>query len=303
MNARLDAWRDRGQHIDVFGRSVFVVEAGPADAPTLLLMHGFPTCSLDFAGALPALAERYRVIAHDHLGFGLSAKPTDCAYSLLEQAEVAMGLWKALGVRGGHLLAHDMGTSVATEILARRERLGIGLELRSLTLCNGSIYIDMARLTAVQRLLLSPSLGPSVARASSRAFFGRRLRGVVADPASLDEEDLDAQWAALEHEQGRLRVPEIIQYIRERSRFASRWHGALRRLDLPAHILWGQEDPVAVPAIGDRLAREIPAACFTLLPGLGHFPMVEGPAVWAEGVLGFLDRLEDGDDAAEPPAG
>jgi len=294
VSAVLDAWRERGRYVEVLGQQVFVVEEGPADGPVLLLLHGFPTCSLDFAGALPILTKRYRVIAHDHLGFGLSAKPIDYSYSLLEQAEVALGLWKQLGVTRAHLLAHDMGTSIATEILARRERLGIDVELRSLTMCNGSVYIDMASLTTVQQLLLSPVWGPIVARRSNRKFFGKRLKGVVADPKSLTEDDLDAHWAAIEHESGMLRVPQIIQYIPERTRFATRWHGALRRLDLPAHVLWGQKDPVALAAIGDRLAAEIPGAVFTPLPGLGHFPMVEGPDEWAEAAVGFLDGIAAG---------
>ncbi len=294
MSAVLDAWKERGQYADVFGQQIFYVDEGPRDGPVLLLLHGFPTCSLDFAGALPTLTERYRVIAHDHLGYGISDKPIDAAYSLLEQAEVALALWKQLGATRAHLLAHDMGTSVATEILARRERLGIDVELASLTLCNGSVYIDMASLTTVQQLLLSATWGPIVARKSSRKFFGKRLRGVVADPKSLSEEELDAQWATIEYQDGRLRVPEIIKYIHERTRFATRWHGALRRLDVPAHVLWGQKDPVALPSIGDRLAAEIPGAEFTPLPTLGHFPMVEGPAEWASAALRFLTSVDAG---------
>lgn len=291
MSALLNSWRERGEHAELLGHQVFFVDQGPRDAPVLLLMHGFPTCSLDFAGALPTLTKTFRVVAHDHLGFGLSDKPIDYSYSLMEQAEIALALWTELGIARAHLLAHDMGTSIATEILARRERLGIGFELRSLTLCNGSIYIDMASLTTVQQLLLSPTWGPIVARRSSRKFFGKRLRGVVADPTCLSEEELDAQWAAIEFQDGVLRVPEIIKYIHERSRFAARWHGALRGLDVPAHVLWGQKDPVALPTIGDRLAAEIPGATFTPLPALGHFPMVEGPEAWATAAVAFLSGL------------
>ncbi len=290
LPARLGAWRDAGRHVEVLGHRVFVREAGDADAPTLLLMHGFPTCSLDFREALPRLAERYRVVTHDHLGFGLSDKPVDYSYSLLEQAEVALALWRQLGVAEAHLLAHDMGTSVATEILARRERLGIPLELRSLTLCNGSVYIDMAKLTATQKLLLGP-LGPTVGKAASQGFFGKRLRKIVGDPGSLDDAEIEAQWAAVCYQDGNLRVPAIIKYIHERARFATRWHGALRRLDVPVHVLWGQKDPVAVPAIGDRLADEIPGAALTRLPDLGHFPMAEAPAEWADAVRGFIDGV------------
>jgi pimeloyl-ACP methyl ester carboxylesterase len=68
------------------------------------------------------LAKSRRVIVHDHLGFGLSDKPAEYSYSLMEQAAYAVGVWRKLGIRRGHLLANDYGTSVATELLARHVR-------------------------------------------------------------------------------------------------------------------------------------------------------------------------------------
>ncbi len=288
----LAAWRDTGRTADVFGREVFFHEVGPADAPVLVVVHGFPTCSLDFREALPVLSQRYRVVVHDHLGFGLSDKPAEFSYSLLEQADFALGLWRQLGIERAHLLAHDMGTSVTTEILARRERLGIDLDLASVTLCNGSVYIDMAQLTATQKLLRNPTLGPIVASRATRGFFGKRIRKIVGDPSTVSDTELDDQWAAMVYRDGKERVPAIIGYIGERSRFADRWHGALRRLDLPTHVLWGQRDPVAVKAIGDRLAEEIPGATITRIDGLGHFPMVEDPTGWSEAALRFIDGVD-----------
>jgi pimeloyl-ACP methyl ester carboxylesterase len=74
-------------------------------------------------------------------------------------------------------------------------------------------------------------------------------------------------------------------------RFHARWVGALEALDLPAHMLWGRRDPVAVPAIAEQLARETPGAKLTWLDDLGHYPMLEAPARWAGAALGFLDAL------------
>ena len=115
----LAAWHLRGDRARVFGQEVFFVDSG-GTGPVLLLLHGFPTCSFDFHRVFDQLAESFRVIAHDHLGFGFSSKPREYSYSLLEQSELAIELWRALGVERAHLVAHDYGTSVATELLARR---------------------------------------------------------------------------------------------------------------------------------------------------------------------------------------
>lgn len=98
-------------------------------------------CTIDFAGVLLVLFRQCRVIIHDHPGFGLSEKPGDYSYSLIEQAETALTLWRELGLCRVHLLGHDYGTSVATEILARRRIEKLPVEIDSLTLCNGSMHI------------------------------------------------------------------------------------------------------------------------------------------------------------------
>jgi pimeloyl-ACP methyl ester carboxylesterase len=289
MTSLTEAWRERGAFYPIFGHRVFCVTAGPPDAEPLLLLHGFPTSSLDFHLALPGLAERYRVIVHDHLGFGLSDKPSGYTYSLIEQAEVALALWRSLGVSRGHLLAHDYGTSVATEILARRERGGLPIELSSLSLCNGSVHIELARLTPAQRLLRSSRLGPIFARVSNQAVFNLQIRRILGDPGAVSQAELDAMWEGVERDGGRARLPAISSYLDERVRFRSRWIGALTRLDLPTHILWARRDPVAVPAIAEMLAGEIPGAELSWLEDLGHYPMLEDPDRWTLAARAFLD--------------
>jgi len=280
--------------LDVFGDAIFVVDTGGSfEAPPLVILHGFPTCSHDFDRVLDRLAADRRVVVHDHLGFGLSAKPMDRAYSLMEQAEVALAVWRAVGIEGPvDLLAHDYGTSVATELLARRERAPTveAPSLRSLTLCNGSVHIDLAKLSWPQVVLRHEFWGPILARNGSKALMGRRLRQTLADPAGFTDEDIDFLWSCYEGaDRGVLAV--VSRYTFERTRFARRWIGALERLDVPTHVLWGREDPIAVPAIAEALAGEIPGATLTWLDGLAHYPMVEAPERWADAVVGFLAGL------------
>ncbi len=292
------SFRERGALHRIFGRDVFALAEGPAaDPEPLLLLHGFPSSSRDFALALPRLAERRRVVAHDHLGFGFSEKPPAYSYSLLEQAEVPLGHWRSLGVTRGHLVAHDYGTSVATELLARRERGLCPVELASVTFCNGSVHIEMAHLTPSQRLLRIPRLAPLFARLSSRRVFLAQMRRILGDPGAVPEGELLAMWEGLSRDGGRDRLPALAGYMDERVRFRARWIDPLTRLDLPCHVLWGRRDPVAVGAIAEQLAREIPRATLTWLDGLGHYPMLEAPLRWAEAVLGFVDGAGRGQGA------
>lgn len=295
----LTAWRERGRTLQIFGLRIFVLTEGASegateathDAPALLILHGFPTHGYDFHKVLPALAEHHRVVLHDHPGFGLSDKPERWSYSLVDQAEVALAVWQALGISRGHLLAHDYGTSVATELLARRERGLSPVRFDSVTLCNGSVHLRLARLKLSQRLLRNRITGPWFARLVTRRFFERRIRSLFANPASVSAEEMEALWAGVARAEGVARAPAISSYLGDRLRFEQRWLPPLERLDLPAHVLWGRHDPVAVPAIAERLAHDVPGARQTWLEEAGHFPMLETPAEFAEAATGFLREV------------
>lgn len=283
-----EAWCARGTHHEVFGHRVFVVDEGPRDGPVLVVLHGYPTSSHDYEPVLPVLTRAgYRVILHDHLGFGLSDKPARYSYSLVEQAEVALEVWRQLGVEGGVLVAHDYGTSVATELLARRERGGLPWSVSRVVLCNGSMHIELAKPRLIQHLLRSEWTGPTVARFASRALFARNMRAILGKPEVLDDSAIDAMWSLLERADGRARMPQITRYLDERRRLWDRWIGALTRLDLPTLVLWGPLDPVALPAIAEQVAKETPGATLQWLDGLGHYPMLEAPAVWGDAVVAF----------------
>lgn len=282
----LDAWRARGRTLNVCGLDVFVVTAGPDDADECaVVLHGFPSSSHDFHHVVDRLAAKRRVLLFDFPGYGFSAKPADHAYSLFEQADVVCALVRDLGFEHPHLIAHDMGTSVLCELLARRRNGLLPFEPRSVVLSNGSVYIDMARLTPSQRLGRS-RLGPLFVRISRFATFRMQLRRILAKP--VDDAELEAMWAAIRHDDGHLRLPTLMDYIDERTRFRHRWHGALRALDLPAAIVWGTADPVAVFAIAERLASEIPAARLIPLDGVGHYPQLEDPDAWLAAIEAAL---------------
>ena len=107
-----EAWRRRGRHVALAeGHRVFVVQDGTG--PDLVLVHGFPSTSHDFAAVLPLLRDRFRVTMFDQLGFGFSDKPSDASYSLLDQGRRAGELAAAIGIRRASVVGHDMGLTVA----------------------------------------------------------------------------------------------------------------------------------------------------------------------------------------------
>jgi pimeloyl-ACP methyl ester carboxylesterase len=268
----------------VGGHRFFVVDTA-GDKPPLVVLHGYPTSSHDYHLVLPKLAERYRVIIHDHLGFGLSDKPADYSYSLLEQTNQTVALWQTLGVRRAHLVAHDYGTSIATELMARRNQGDEPVAFASLTLSNGSVHIELAKLRFIQKLLRNRLTGPIVARLSSKRVFRSNMRKLWADPSKLGEEEISLMWALLTRNQGKHRLHKITQYLRDRVRYRDRWVGALKACDLPTHVLWGAEDPITGGDVARVHHGEIASSTLTLLDGVGHYPMLETPERWADALI------------------
>lgn len=270
----------------ICGKEIFVVDEGQGNATPLLIVHGFPTSSYDYQQVWPQLTEHRRVVAFDLPGYGFSEKPTDYSYSLLEQADVVEVLARELGLAKVHLWAHDMGTSVTTELLARRQTGLLHFEVDRVVLMNGSVHADMAHLTPSQKLLLRPKLGPFFARIASRTTYHWQLRRILA--REVGRAELDDQYTLIRLGDGHLRLPQIILYYKERTRFRARWIGALEKLDRPTLVLWGDRDPVAVYAIAEQLAREIPQATLVRLEGVGHYPQLEAPAEVVAQIENFL---------------
>ncbi len=296
LPAAVAAWEARGQKLQIAGVEVFVVDhrgdagADDSDGPRegVVVLHGFPTSSYDWRQALQRFGRGRRVVLLDFPGYGLSEKPDDFSYSLLEQAEVVELVLDSLGVERAHLLAHDMGTSVAAELLARRERGLLSFDARSLLLTNGSVYPELAVLTPSQKILRTP-MAPLFTKLSSERVFRWQMRKILG--VQVEERELSEMWAQMQYRDGRRLLPRLIGYVDERYRFWNRWIGALRRLALPVQLLWGPLDPVAVPAIAERLLREVPGAELERLDGLGHYPMLEDPERFGAAVSRWLARV------------
>ena len=270
-----EEWRKRGRDLAVPEGNVFMIEVGAeTDRVPVLVLHGFPTASWDFEEAAAIIAQGRRVVLFDFLGFGFSSKPPDLGYSLFEQADVACAVARAAGIERAHLWTHDMGTSVATELLARRERGLLPFEIASVTLHNGSVHIGMAHLSVVQKLLKSPA-DDLVSRFMGKTTFSQQMKRICGKP--LTDAALEGMWNLLSRDEGTRRLPRIIHYNDDRALYAGRWIGALRRLDLPLLVAWGALDPISLMSIGDRIARETQGARLVRWDDLGHYPHMEDP--------------------------
>jgi pimeloyl-ACP methyl ester carboxylesterase len=290
-------WEAIGTYRVLCGERVFTVDA-PSDGPErhtpLLVLHGFPTSSFDYAAVLDGLRHGRRVLLLDLLGYGLSSKP-DRAYSMALQADLVAAFVAALGIDRMTLLTHDMGDTVGGELLARRGEGAWPVEVTRRVVTNGSIYIDQAHLTTGQQLLLGlpdELLPPGVP--IDAASIARSLRDTFSPltppvPPGWPEDPVPAAAAQVVHDDGQLLLPRLIRYIEERRTNERRFTGAIETDPSDLHIVWGMDDPIAVPSMVDTLLSARPDATDIRLEGVGHYPMVEAPQRYLDAVLPGLD--------------
>jgi pimeloyl-ACP methyl ester carboxylesterase len=271
---RVAEWRERGVDQEFRGRRIFVTEQD-GGGPLLVFLHGFPSSSFDWRQLLELQGER-AVLAADFLGFGLSEKPRDHEYTLHWQADMVEELVRRRGASEVFLVAHDMGTSVATELMARDIDGSLDMEIAGALLLNGSMIQDAASPTVGQRLLRS-AVGPLLSRLSSERFFRQQFGSIFSPEHPLTKEEAEDQWALVCADGGRTIAHKTIRYMEERFRHAERWHGALREWPKPLSLAWGMLDPVATERVLEAVIELRPAAPVTRFEDLGHYPQVEDP--------------------------
>ncbi|MDG1433539.1 MAG: alpha/beta hydrolase [Saprospiraceae bacterium] len=298
MSPQLSTWKNSGEYIfySSFQHQLFVKQLGNSNASTektLLLIHGFPESSYSYHAVVDGLLEKFdRIILFDMLGYGLSDKPTkNYTYSLFEQADTVFEVWKHFNIKGGHLLSHDMGDSVSTEIVARHENglmpAWFSEGLQSLTFTNGSMVLKLASLRITQKILLS-NYGYLMKNLSTFTIFNQQIRSAHGNE-NLSADEINILWEANTLQDGHKKSYLTIKYLNDRKRFEkTRWLPALAQTKLPIHICWGNEDAVAKVEMAHYLKEKIcKNATLTIMEGLGHFCQLGSPEKWVKYVSNF----------------
>jgi len=283
-------WLASGRHLEIEGKRVFLYERG-AGQP-ILMLHGFPTSGYDWRGVIDGLASAYRCVALDFPGYGLSDKPEAYSYSLFQQTDVVEAIARELTITEAHIVSHDVGTSVHTELVAREQEARLAFRVLSSTFLNGSMLQDLAAITPFQKLLASNQTLPQAMAISENltANYIDGLKSVMKRPESLSEDDIVVMNDLIAYQEGNRRLPALSVYMRERYIHRDRWIGALKRTQR-IQFVWADGDPVANVEMGGALAKEVPQAKYAELAGLGHFLLLEDPIAVANHVRDFIAKV------------
>ena len=273
--------------VQVDGVGIFYREAGPADAPTIVLLHGFPSSSREFNSLIPLLATRYHIVAPDFPSFGQSDTPSPTAYSYTfdHLAHTTNALLEQLNISRYTLYLHDYGAPVGYRIiLAHPERL------HALIIQNGNAYTEGLgpKWSQIAAYWADPKAHPEVVDAflSFEATKQRHIAG-TSHPERYDPDSWTDEYARLS-QPGQREIQAALLYD-YRTNVASypAWQAWLREHKPPTLVAWGANDPSFIAAGGKAYQRDLPDAEIRLLDA-GHFPLDEKTDDIAGLILDFM---------------
>jgi pimeloyl-ACP methyl ester carboxylesterase len=300
---RAEEWRARGGRFswrpaeeDAAPVEVFHVELGDSDAPTLALVHGFPTSSIDWFEVAGQLSTRYRVCMLDFPGYGFSDKPHGWGYSLLRDAELLdYYLGEVVGAESAVMVAHDRGDSVALIHSAHASEQRTRVTLEHLVLSNGNIFLPLSNLTDAQRIMLHD---PQVLQQLTPELFAAGMGALMfTPPRGPDDPEVQALAETFAHDDGVGVLHETIQYLRERSVDEQKWLQSLAATSLATTLIWGVYDRVSPIRVAshvwhEHLMYKPGRNALYLIPGANHYLQLDRPEAFVEVVLHALDPAD-----------
>lgn len=277
-----NTWIGGGTHVAFGAEQIWYRVDGAG--PTLLFAHGYPTSSHDYAPVIASLAQKYRCVSFDFLGFGASSKPRR-AYSYPLQHQVLAKVVERAGVTRAVLIAHDYAVTLGQDFLAATPRAPFALD--GVIFLNGALDPAQHRALPIQRFLASrigDVLGPRLLR---RSAVLRALRKLFVRKDRIDEDDA---WDAITSSGGLQVMPRLLHYIAERRGRRDALVAALDASAVPRALIWGVDDPVSGGHVLDAIRPRAPKAIFRELRGVGHYPQLEAP----EDVARLIDEIVTG---------
>ena len=252
---------------------VFYREAGPVDAPVILLLHGFPSASHMFRDLIPELADRFRVIAPDLPGFGQTKAPPrgEFTYSFEALADVIGGIVEAIGLRRYALYVFDYGAPIGLRLAMKHPE-----RVTAIISQNGNAYVEgfSDEWSSWEAYWREPSeTNREACRVSLAPETIRNWQyGTGSDPSLLspDGYELDIAYMARPGAE-EIQLDLILDY-RSNVALYPAFQAYLRKHRPPLLAVWGRHDPAFVPAGAQAYKRDLPDAEVHLLEA-GHFAL------------------------------
>jgi pimeloyl-ACP methyl ester carboxylesterase len=283
------------RYADIDGQQIFYREAGPDDAPVLVLLHGFPTSSYMFRNLIPLLADRFRIIAPDHLGFGLSAAPPveEFDYTFDALADLTAKLLARIGVTRYAMYVHDYGAPVGWRLaLANPDAITAIISQNGNAYDEGFVENFWKTVWDYQREQTPETEAGMRFALTLDATKWQYLTG-VDDPSLVNPESWEHDYALLSRLGNDQVQLKLFRDYATNSPLYPAVHEYFRASQVPLLAVWGKGDEIFGPDGATAFRKDLPSARVHLLSG-GHFLLETAAAEVAALISEFLTTTVTG---------
>ncbi len=273
----------------VNGRKVFYREAGNPAAPAIVLLHGLPTSSQMYRDLIPALADRFHVIAPDYIGFGHSDAPsnTEFQYTFDNLAAHVAGLIDRLGLKSYILYMQDYGGPVGFRIFAGRPQ-----QVKGLVIQNANAYMEGVGDLPKQALLPLWENRNATTELAAKEFLSPASTKFHYTVGAKSEETINPDnWvldqALLDRPGTQAYQIDLLENYKTNVASYEAWQAAFRQHQPKTLIIWGKNDPFFIPAGAEAYKRDLPQARLVWLDA-GHFVLDENTPIVAREIKNFF---------------
>jgi pimeloyl-ACP methyl ester carboxylesterase len=277
-------WEKKGNLIPVFDKEIFTIDIG-THKKTLVILHGYLTSSYDYYKVLPELSKHYRVVLLDFIGFGFSEKLDKQYFTIIDQTDYVLELCRLLDLTNITIFAHDYGTEIAQEIIARQNYSLINTPIENYIFCNSNMPIYHSYFLDYHKSLKQQVAKKLIAMVASFGIYKKTIKGVFCDDSKIADEELKEMWYQLELNKGRDVINFADNYVRERNIFWNRWIAALKENKVPLKLVLGRKDVINTVEKLEPLTEKFDGNNIHWIEKCGHYPMLENPKEWIEAVL------------------
>jgi pimeloyl-ACP methyl ester carboxylesterase len=279
------------RYATIDGHQLFYREAGSADAPTIVLLHGFPTSSYMYRRLVPALADRYHVIASDHLGFGLSDAPSveEFDYTFDALTDLTAGLLAHIGVTRYAIYVQDYGAPIGWRLALRTPEAITAIVSQSGNAYDEGFVTEFWKPIVAWQQAQNAETEPGVQAyltldATKWQYIGGEPDETLVNPESWHHDfDLLSRPG-----NDKVQLKLFVDYGTNSPQYPA-VHEYFRSNKPPLLAVWGSGDGIFGPDGARAFARDLPDAEIHLLDG-GHFVLESAGDKVAELIHGFLGK-------------
>ncbi len=239
-------WKNLGKFVNIDDNNLFVIDTDPiaSKKETIVIISGYPLNSYDYHQIIGMLKDYYRVIIHDHAGFGFSDEPQNFTYSILDHANDCVKLYSKLKLKEFTIIASQYGAMIAKELLHKKNYNLIPFQIKDVVITKNNsdqLYSSINAIYYLNSNKKLPKYKEVLANYTDKSLFNTHDNSAF-DEKYKDDEKVRVIWENFQTKEKQKEILVLSSYNEEIFLYWHRWINAMKESKVRIHYFWRKDD-------------------------------------------------------------